>query len=130
MRKASMFIALGFLLCVVGVSAADDIEFKGHITDDMCGGKHTMEDVSAKECADKCVKGGAKYALFVPGDDEKMYVVDDQEKAKEFLRHCTDIDGRTLALFVAPAMAAFRRADCDHRPGGVIGPAPARHSYR
>jgi len=104
MRKASMFIALGFLLCVVGVSAADDIEFKGHITDDMCGGKHTMEDVSAKECADMCVKGGAKYALFVPGDDEKMYVVDDQEKAKEFagenvlVKGSVSDDGKTIKM--------------------------------
>ena len=75
MKRASIFIAFGFLLLVVGFSYAHDKEFKGHMTDDMCASKHMMEGATAKECADKCVAAGAKYALFVP-DDEKMYVVD------------------------------------------------------
>ncbi|GMR24648.1 MAG: hypothetical protein BMS9Abin37_3226 [Acidobacteriota bacterium] len=103
MKKASMFIAFGFLLLIVGVSAAHDKEFKGHITDSMCGNKHMMEDVSTKECADKCVKGGGSYALFVP-DDDKMYEVDDQDKAKEFaganvlVKGSVSDDGKTIKV--------------------------------
>lgn len=83
MKQTSMLVALGLLVLVVGFSHANDKEFKGQMTDDMCGRSHMMEGVTAKECADKCVAAGAKYALFVP-DDEKMYLLEDQDKAKEF----------------------------------------------
>ena len=98
-----MFIALGFLLLVVGFSYAHDKEFTGQMTDDMCGRNHMMGGVTAKECADKCVAAGAKYALFVP-DDEKMYVVDDQAKAKKFagdnvvVKGSVGEDGKTIKV--------------------------------
>ena len=103
MKRASFSLALGFLLLALGFSHAQDREFKGYITDDMCGRKHMMESVTAKECADQCVVAGAKYALFVP-DDEKMYVVEDQDKAGEYsgenvvAKGSVSEDGKTIRL--------------------------------
>ena len=88
---------------MVGWSFADDKVFKGEMTDDMCGRSHMMERVTAKECADKCVAAGAKYALFVP-DDERMYAVDDQDNAKNFagenviVRGSLGNDGKTIKV--------------------------------
>ena len=103
MKRSLLFIALGLLVLAVGSSYAADKEFKGQMTEDMCGRKHMMEGVSDKECADKCVDAGAKYALFVPADG-KMYVVEDQAKAKEFLgqnvvaKGSVSDDGKTIKL--------------------------------
>lgn len=103
MKRASILIASSLLLFVVAFSQAQDREFKGQMTDDMCGRTHMMEGVSEKECADKCVDAGAKYALFVPADG-KMYVVDDQNKAKEFAgqdvvaKGRVSDDGKTIKL--------------------------------
>lgn len=105
MKRASIVTVLGFLFLVVGFAYAQDREYKGHITDNMCGGKHMMEGVSAKECTDRCVAADAKYkyALFVTAD-ESMYVVDDQDKAKEFagdnvvVKGSVSEDGKTIQL--------------------------------
>ena len=84
MRKGLLLAAAAAWLFALSGSladAAEEKEFKGQITDDMCGGKHMMENVTAKQCADECVKMGAKYALFVP-DGEKVYALDAQNQAK------------------------------------------------
>lgn len=67
------------LLCFAGFAVAEDKEFQGYVTDDMCAAEHMMEGMNDKECADECVKMGAAYALFVP-DDAKMYLADDPKK--------------------------------------------------
>jgi hypothetical protein len=66
-------------LCFAGFAVAEDKEFQGYVTDDMCAAEHMMEGMNDKECADECVKMGAAYALFVP-DDAKMYLADDPKK--------------------------------------------------
>jgi hypothetical protein len=74
--------AMVFVLALLGVAGfvvAEEIEFQGYVTDDMCGAEHMMEGMNDKECADECVKMGAAYALYVP-DDAKMYLVDDPKK--------------------------------------------------
>ena len=38
----------------------------GFISDSMCGPKHSMKNGSARECIQKCVKGGSQY-VFVKG---------------------------------------------------------------
>lgn len=83
MKRSLLFFALSLVALAAGSSNAAEQEFKGQMTDGMCGRKHMMKGVSDTECADKCVDAGAKYALFVPADG-KMYVVDDQARAKEF----------------------------------------------
>lgn len=83
MERIAVLIAVMMLLLSSGAGASEEREFKGYITDDMCGAEHMMEGMNDKECAHECVEMGALYALFVP-DDETMYAVDDQERMKPF----------------------------------------------
>jgi len=47
-------------------------QFKGTVTDAMCGKQHMMKNASAAECTRECVKAGSDFAL-VSGD--KVYVL-------------------------------------------------------
>jgi hypothetical protein len=38
-------------------------QFRGTVTDSMCGKQHMMKNVSAAECTRTCVKAGSGYAL-------------------------------------------------------------------
>ena len=67
------------LLCFAGFAVAEEKDFHGYVTDDMCAKEHMMEGMNDKECADECVKMGAVYALFVP-DEAKIYLADDPKK--------------------------------------------------
>lgn len=98
--------ALFLLLALAGFAAlatAQDKEFKGYVTDDMCGAEHTMEGMTAKQCADECVRMGSSYALFIPAE-KKMYLVDDPGKLKEFsgedvvVKGSVSEDGKTIKL--------------------------------
>lgn len=99
---ASLFLLLAFT-SFSGLATAADKEFKGAVTDDMCGGEHMMEGMTPKECADECVKMGASYALFVPAE-KKMYLVDDPGKLKEFsgedvvVKGSVSDDGKTIQI--------------------------------
>lgn len=80
--KTIVLSALSVLaVFALAAGSAQPREFKGFVTDDMCGAEHMMEGMNDKECADECVGMGAAYALYVP-DDEKMYKADDPEKLK------------------------------------------------
>lgn len=93
MKRASIFIASGFLLLTAGITHARDGKFKGQVTDDMCVRGHMMEGLTDQECIEQCVAAGAKYALFVP-DDEKIYVLDKQDEAKPFAGENVVVSGR------------------------------------
>jgi len=100
MRRA--FLAAWIAVLPVA-AAAQEKEFKGSITDDMCGASHMMEGMNDKECADECVKGGAKYALYVPGQD-KVYALDKQNEAAKFagqaviVKGASSQDGKAIAV--------------------------------
>lgn len=47
-------------------------QFRGTVTDSMCGKQHMMKNLSAAECTRICVKAGSDFALVV-GD--KLYVL-------------------------------------------------------
>lgn len=47
-------------------------QFKGTVTDAMCGREHMMKNASAAECTRACVKSGSEFAL-VSGD--KVYTL-------------------------------------------------------
>jgi hypothetical protein len=99
---ASTFLVLAFA-GFAALATAEDKEFKGAVTDDMCGGEHMMEGMTPKECADECVRMGSSYALFVPAE-KKMYLVDDPGKLKEFsgedvvVKGSVSEDGKTIKL--------------------------------
>lgn len=85
------------------LATTQEKEFKGSITDDMCGATHMMEGMTAKQCADECVKGGAKYALYVPAQD-KVYALDKQQEAAKFSGEAVIVkgtlsqDGKAIAV--------------------------------
>jgi hypothetical protein len=90
-----------FLLAVIAAvcifstpegSAAQEKEFRGRITDDMCGATHMMEGMTDKECADECVKGGAKYALYLAAQ-EKLYALDKQAEAEKYSAEAVVVRG-------------------------------------
>lgn len=87
-------VALGLSTLVAGMT--EEREFKGYVTDDMCGAEHMMEGMNAKECADECVGMGAAYALYVP-DDKKMYAVNAPEKLKAFAGEDVVVKGELQA---------------------------------
>lgn len=100
---AFLFLAFtGFTGFAAHATAADK-EFKGSVTDDMCGGEHMMEGMTPKECADECVRMGSSYALFVPAE-KKMYLVDDPGKLEPFsgeevvVKGTVTDDGTTIKL--------------------------------
>ena len=45
--------------------AAETKTLEGVVGDTMCGVKHQMGDIPAKECTNKCVGMGSQYALIV-----------------------------------------------------------------
>ena len=60
--------------------AGDAVEgsWTGFVTDTGCGAKGAKADHAA--CAAKCVKGGAKYALYTEAD-KQVWVLSNQEEA-------------------------------------------------
>jgi hypothetical protein len=78
---------------------AADGSWTGWISDSQCGAKGA--NAKAGECTAKCVKGGAKY-VFVNDADQKVYVVDAQDKVAAHAGHHVTVkgtvDGDTLKL--------------------------------
>lgn len=89
-------VVLGLSALALAIVSAEEREFKGFVTDDMCGAEHMMEGMNDKQCADECVGMGAAYALYVP-DDEKMYVADVPEKLKPFAGEDVVVKGELQA---------------------------------
>ena len=74
--------------------------FTGEITDSMCAqaGSHAeaMKKEGAKDandCADKCVRAGAKYVLVDPAT-KTVYQLDDQVNAYEFAGYKVAVTGK------------------------------------
>jgi hypothetical protein len=98
------------LLCLSKLAAAEDEEFQGYVTDDMCAAEHMMEGMTAKECADECVKTGAAYALFVP-DDKKMYLVDDPKKLEPYAGENVVVKGTVSADGKSIKVASVKKSE-------------------
>ena len=94
-------------LFAAALTMAADGTWTGYISDSNCGAKGANE--KAAQCTTRCVKGGAKY-VFVNDADQKVYVVDAQDKVAEHAGHHVTVkgtlDGDTLKLEsidIAPA---------------------------
>jgi hypothetical protein len=92
-------LATAALFLAVSASSAFAENFKGTVSDAMCGGKHvgaTKEDMA---CAQKCVKGGEKAVLIV-GD--KTYKIENQDAVKNHIGHKVNVmgtlDGDTIHI--------------------------------
>ena len=91
MRKmACLALSLALILSLgVSLTAAEGT-WTGWITDEHCGAKGA--NAGHKECALKCVNGGAKLVLY-NNDDQKLYALDNQELAKKHLGHEVTVEG-------------------------------------
>lgn len=81
MRKLMVCLAAAAWMSAPAI-AADTM--KGKISDSMCNAKHMAGEhdgkkVTDRECAEKCITGGAKY-VFV-GDNDKIYKIANQDFA-------------------------------------------------
>lgn len=66
-------------------------QFRGTITDAMCGKQHMMKNASAAECTRACVKAGSDFALVV---GEKLYILrGDKAQLDEFAGSPAVIEG-------------------------------------
>ena len=82
-------IAAAALFAATMCMAADGT-WTGWISDSQCGAKGA--NAKAGECTTKCVKGGAKY-VFVNDADQKVYVVDAQDKVAAHAGHHVTVKG-------------------------------------
>ncbi|MBS1600912.1 MAG: hypothetical protein JST75_22010 [Bacteroidetes bacterium] len=85
MKKYLLLIALFFSLAIY---AADKGSWTGFIGDAHCGAKGNNE--GHKDCAKKCVKGGAA-PVFVVGD--KVYTISDPKKVEKYIGDKVTITG-------------------------------------
>jgi hypothetical protein len=58
------------------LSAANQQQLTGVVSDSMCGASHMAKDKTAAECTRMCVKDGSKYALVVR---DKVYTLSGHE---------------------------------------------------
>ncbi len=102
MRKL-LVVVFGVLLGCSFLFAAPKEQYRtftGEITDSVCAqaGSHDamMKKVGAKDandCADKCVRAGAKYVLMDPAT-KTVYQLDDQVNAYEFAGYKVAVTGK------------------------------------
>ena len=82
MRKVVISLAAALVMSIPSLAAADTL--KGKLSDSMCNAKHMAGEhdgkkVTDRECAEKCIAGGAKY-VFV-GEGDKIYKISNQDFA-------------------------------------------------
>jgi hypothetical protein len=81
-KRITMKKTIALIIAAASFLVAADQTFTGTITDSMCGKDHAaMKMGSDAKCADGCVKGGAKYAIY---DGKKVYTLSDQKTPAKF----------------------------------------------
>jgi len=76
----------GLFLCLASFASAADMTWTGQISDSMCGGSHAKmmaahpdAKMTAHDCTNACVKGGAKYVFISEGKTYKIANQDDAD---------------------------------------------------
>jgi hypothetical protein len=80
------------LAAVVLAGIAPAAEFKGWISDASCGAGNAGSSQAARECAERCIKGGAA-PVFVTEKEQTVYKVANGELAKQHLKGKVQITG-------------------------------------
>ena len=101
-------LCVGLLLCVASFTSAGEMTWTGQISDSMCGGSHakmmashTGAKMTAHECTNACVKGGAKYVFISKGKTYNIANQDDadlQVHAGHTVRLTGSMDGDTITV--------------------------------
>lgn len=73
-------------------SLAPAAEFKGWISDASCGAGNAGSNQAARDCADRCIKGGAA-PVFVTEKEQNVYKVNNAELAKQHLKGKVQVTG-------------------------------------
>ena len=81
---------------VLGTMSAYAAEWKGVISDAMCGAKHADASDKSIACVKKCVKGGSDAVLITPDNQVVTIDKDSQEKVAPMLGQKVTVTG-TLA---------------------------------
>lgn len=79
MTKRFTMLAVTMLFAGCMAWAAGN-SWKGVVSDEHCGAKHSEASAGAAACVAKCAAGGAKYVLV---SDGKVYQLDPQDKFKD-----------------------------------------------
>jgi hypothetical protein len=90
------FLFTAVLLFSLSAYAGDKVKLTGVIGDEKCGLKANQPDHAA--CAKKCIKGGSK-AVLVVGD--KIYVISNPEKIKNFIGDKVEVTGETAGEVIS-----------------------------
>lgn len=64
----------------------------GWISDAQCGASNGNGEAGSRECAKRCIQGGAA-AVFVSEADQKVYKLNGAVDAKKHLDHKVQVDG-------------------------------------
>jgi len=93
MKKYLLLMALAFAVSASFASRLADEHLKGYIDDSMCAGSKTPMCTPATRvnCANKCIKGGAK-AVLVVGD--KVYKISNQKAVLKYAGKNVTVDGK------------------------------------
>ncbi|MBL8241535.1 MAG: hypothetical protein JNM66_29190 [Bryobacterales bacterium] len=67
-------------------------EFKGWISDASCGAGNGSSSTAARECAERCIKGGAA-PVFVTEKEQTVYKLTNAEMAKQHLKGKVQVTG-------------------------------------
>jgi hypothetical protein len=89
-NKLSLLFIVLAVSATISLVAAQNQTWTGVVSDSMCGAKHSAASDEATACVNKCVSGGAKYALVV-GD--KVYQLSPQDKFKDFAGKSVKVTG-------------------------------------
>ena len=87
--KKNLFTALAAFALASTVPAAD---FKGWISDASCGAGNAGSAPAARDCAERCIKGGAA-PVFVTEKEQNVYKLTNAELAAKHLKGKVQITG-------------------------------------
>ena len=87
--KQTLFAAFAALAMAATVPAA---EFKGWISDASCGAGNAGSTQAARDCAERCIKGGAA-PVFVTEKEQNVYKLTNAEMVKQHLKGKVQITG-------------------------------------
>jgi hypothetical protein len=92
-------VVIATLLLAAAVVLSQSRSFTGEIMDSQCAGMGShakmmigVDAKTAKECTQKCVQLGGRYALFDPST-KTAYQLDNQEKAAPFAGQKVSVKG-------------------------------------
>lgn len=80
-------LTLSFVLCLPLAAG----EFTGWISDSSCGKGNASGEASSRECAERCIKDGAKPVLVTDGEQQVLELVGGEIKGH--LRHKVKVTG-------------------------------------